>query len=376
MPPVNAVQPAWLVLEDGSVFEGRAMGETGRTMGELVFNTAATGYQEVLTDPSYRGQIVMMTYPEIGNYGVNVDDFESEKIHVAGFVVKRLSPVTSSWRATLTLQDFLYRNGIVGIEGVDTRALTRKIRDKGALKAGITTHKDEALAFLEKVKAQPSLDQQDLVGQVTTPTPYKRVGHAVAENTPTLDRLVVVDFGIKKSILSYLEVLVKEIIVVPAWTTFEEIMAYGPQGVLLSNGPGDPAILHGPIAMAQKLIAAKIPTFGICLGHQILALASGAQVSKMPFGHHGGNHPVKDLETNKITITSQNHGYAVNPNAVPEGVMAVTHLNLNDGSIEGFRHKTSPVCSVQFHPEASPGPHDTQYLFGRFVSEVLAWVPA
>jgi carbamoyl-phosphate synthase small subunit len=371
MSPASPSPPAWLVLEDGSRYTGTGIGVAGTTFGELVFNTSASGYQEILTDPSYRGQIVLMTYPEIGNYGVNPDDYESERIHVQGFVVRRLSPVTSSWRATLSLQEFLYRHAIVGIEGIDTRSITRRIRDKGSMKAGITTDFSQMDSFLADIRSQPSLADQDLVEQVTTLKPYILVGHSVSHPETAFKRLVVVDFGIKKSILHYLQQTAHEIMVLPASSSFESIMAHHPQGVLLSNGPGDPSVLEGAISMARQLIAACIPTFGICLGHQILALACGADVCKMRFGHHGGNHPVRDQETGRITITSQNHGYAVVESSMPDDTMKVTHINLNDGSVEGFRHQHAPVWSVQFHPEASPGPHDSQYLFTRFVQDVI-----
>jgi carbamoyl-phosphate synthase small subunit len=364
-------QAARLLLEDGSVYEGMSFGVTGTVFGELVFNTSATGYQEVLTDPSYRGQIVMMTSTEIGNYGVNWEDYESERIHATGFVVKRLSQVPSSWRSQISLDEFLIRNNIMGIEGVDTRAITRRIREAGALRAGITTTAISHDDFLQQVKSQPGLEQQDLVQQVTPRRPYSRKGHEVLDEKVALNRLVVVDFGIKKSILGYLQQYVHDITVLPAYSTFEEIMSHQPEGVLLSNGPGDPSVLHDAISMARQLVESKTPTFGICLGHQILALACGAKVSKMRFGHHGGNHPVKDLESDQITITSQNHGYAVEFDAFPEDSLKVTHLNLNDGSIEGFRHLSAPVWSVQFHPEASPGPHDSSYLFSRFIRQVL-----
>ncbi len=363
--------PATLMLEDGSVFDGFATGTPGTTYGEIVFNTCATGYQEILTDPSYRGQIVLMTYPEIGNYGVNPEDLESASVHVSGFVTKRVSPVTSNWRAQDSLQEFLVKNGITGIEGVDTRAITRRIRTKGAMKAGITTANISAPDFLAQILAQPALDDQDLVGEVTTAKVYT-LTQTPAEKV--IDRLVVVDYGVKRSILTYLQELVSEIIVVPATTPLAEIQSFKPEGVLLSNGPGDPTVLTDAVRLAQDLMSANIPTFGICLGHQIIALACGAQVGKMQFGHHGGNHPVKDLESNKINITSQNHGYAVLPEAFPFDRLKVTHVNLNDKTIAGIRHLTRPVASVQFHPEASPGPHDSHYLFEQFMKEIYQHV--
>jgi carbamoyl-phosphate synthase small subunit len=360
------------MLEDGHVFHGQAIGVPGTTFGELVFNTSATGYQEVLTDPSYRGQIVLMTYPEIGNYGVNPEDYESSQIHVAGFVVKRLSPYTSSWRAQISLQEFLYRNAIVGIEGIDTRALTRIVRDYGAMKAGITTGNISDEDFLKQVKAQPSLAEQDLVGIVSTPKKMTYEQNLQVLHDMHLNRMVLVDYGVKQSIVDYLRVFVKTLVILPSDSTYDDVIAQQPDAVLLSNGPGDPTVMTGAVEMARELIHSNIPTFGICLGHQILALACGAKVEKMKFGHHGGNHPVKDLETGQITITSQNHGYAVSPDSVPEDAMIITHINLNDHSVEGFRHKNKPVSSVQFHPEASPGPHDTRYLFRHFIAQALA----
>lgn len=312
-----------------------------------------------------------MTYPEIGNYGINIEDYESERIHAAGFVVKRLSPLASSWRSELSLQEFLTRNEVVGIEGVDTRAITRKIRAHGVMKAGITTEKIAAETFLSQIKAQPTLDEQKLVDIVTTRETYTLRGIDNAE----IECIVVVDFGIKTSILDALQELVQEIIVVPADVSFETIAGYTPQGVLLSNGPGDPTTLAGPVAMAKALVQSGIPTFGICLGHQILALACGAKVSKMPFGHHGGNHPVLDVASGTITITSQNHGYAADFEAFPTETLQITHVNLNDQTIEGFSHLQAPVSSVQFHPEASPGPHDARYLFARFIEQARTHQP-
>jgi carbamoyl-phosphate synthase small subunit len=369
--------PARLMLEDGSVYEGQCIGVPGTTYGELVFNTSSTGYQEILTDPSYRGQIVLMTHPEIGNYGINSQDFESARINAIGFVVSRLSPFTSSWRAEFSLHEFLVKNQIVGIEGVDTRAITLKIREKGSMKAGITTAALSDKDFLKQVQAQPGFEELDMISQVTTPTPY-----VIQTENPICElrvqKLVVIDYGIKSSILHYLQQYVKEIVVLPAHSNFEQIMRYQPLGVLLSNGPGDPAVLHDAVVTARQLVESGLPTFGICLGHQILGLACGARVSKMRFGHHGGNHPVKDLELDKVFITSQNHGYCVEFDQFPTERLAVTHINLNDQSIEGFRHLHAPVMSVQFHPEASPGPHDANYIFERFMQTAInsRFVPA
>ena len=362
--------PARLVLEDGSVFHGLSMGVPGTTLGEIIFNTSSTGYQEILTDPSYKGQMVLMTYPEIGNYGINPEDFESARIHAVGLVVSRLSPTSSSWRSEVSLQDFLVKNAVVGIEGVDTRAITRRIRAQGSMKAGITTEAVSDAEFLAQVKAQPSFDQCDFISQVTCPAPYV-IHSQPTSQTLRLQHMVVVDFGIKASILTYLKECVEQITVLPASSDFAAIVAHQPQAVLLSNGPGDPSVLHDAVRTARQLADSDIPTFGICLGHQILALACGAQVTKMPFGHHGGNHPVKDLELDRIFITSQNHGYHVEFEAFPEDQLQVTHVNLNDGSMEGFRHKHAPVMSVQFHPEASPGPHDANYIFESFMQTAL-----
>jgi len=362
---------ARLILEDGSVYHGQSIGVPGTTLGELVFNTSSTGYQEILTDPSYKGQIVLMTYPEIGNYGINSGDFESKTINAIGFIVSRLSPYTSSWRAEYSLQEFLSKNGVVGIEGVDTRAITRKIREKGAMKAGITTEAISDEAFAKQVKEQPGFEELDMISLVTVKEPYK-IHTPAPICQPQVKRMAVVDFGIKASILHYLQQYVEEITVLPADSTFEQIMSHQPQAVLLSNGPGDPAVLHDAVKTARQLVESGTPTFGICLGHQILGLACGAKVAKMRFGHHGGNHPVKDLEVEKVFITSQNHGYHVEFENFPEDRLKVTHVNLNDGSIEGFRHLNAPVMSVQFHPEASPGPHDANYIFERFMQTALS----
>ncbi len=358
--------PARLILADGSVFEGFSIGVPGTSLGELIFNTSSTGYQEILTDPSYKGQIVMMTYPEIGNYGINREDFESTQIHTVGFVVSRMSPNSSSWRSEHTLQEFLEKNNVVGIEGVDTRAITRAIRSHGSLKAGITTTDISTDDFLAQVRAQPGFDECDFISQVTRKEP-QIIQSQTDKARHRLSRMVVVDFGIKASILTYLSELVETVVVVPASSTFETVMSHQPQAVLLSNGPGDPSVLSDAVAMAKRLTESGLPTFGICLGHQILALASGAKVQKMPFGHHGGNHPVKDMELDRIFITSQNHGYHVEFDAFPEDTLSVTHINLNDGTIEGFRHRHQPVMSVQFHPEASPGPQEANYIFERFM---------
>jgi carbamoyl-phosphate synthase small subunit len=376
--------PAWLVLEDGRVWQGRSVGASGRcVMGELVFNTAMTGYQEILTDPSYSGQVVMMTYPEIGNYGINADDLESERIHVAGLVVRRLSPSISNWRSSGSLPHWLWNAGVVAMEGIDTRAVTRHVREAGAMKCLITTLPEDIAdmpALLERLKQSPSLEEQNWVAKVTTPKAYTLPGTgALTGKAPLINRLAVIDFGTKLNILRCLQSFVGELVVLPADSSFETVMATQPDMVFLSNGPGDPRTLPGPIALAQQLMIHRIPTFGICLGHQILALALGLRVEKMRFGHHGGNHPVRDEELGQIIITSQNHGYCVVLDEGPAAqAVTLTHVNLNDGSVEGFRHTSLPVASVQFHPEAAPGPQDALYLFDRFLSrlsESLAPIP-
>ncbi|MCE2931098.1 MAG: glutamine-hydrolyzing carbamoyl-phosphate synthase small subunit [Vampirovibrionales bacterium] len=360
---------AWLVLENGTIYEGSSIGKRGESFGELVFNTACTGYQEILTDPSYKGQVVMMTSPEMGNTGINTEDMESTAMHASGFVVRRLSKVTSNWRAAGCLDTALKYAGIVGIEGVDTRAITRSVRSEGALKCGITTNAHRLQEFLEEVKAQPSLDDQDLVFQVCTPKAYTLKGTQVDGHLYALNRLVAVDYGIKQNILRQLQKLVAEIVVLPATATYEEVLAYTPDAVFLSNGPGDPRRLGGAVTLAKRCIDNGLPIFGICLGHQILSLALGLSAEKMPFGHHGGNHPVKDVELGVIYITSQNHSYGVCPptDAHLAQEILITHVNLNDGTVEGMRHQHLPVMSVQFHPEASPGPEEASVIFHQFV---------
>jgi carbamoyl-phosphate synthase small subunit len=308
----------------------------------------------------------MMTYPEIGNYGINLSDSESDHIHGAGLVVKRLSPTFSSWRGQISLQEFLVQNNIVGIEGVDTRAITRRIREHGAMKAGITTDSIDTDKFQLRVKAHLDLHKQDLVAQVTTRTTRYFKTDDLLYPEWSIDRAVLVDFGTKENIVRSLQPFIRQLTVLPAHSPFELIASYDPQAVILSNGPGDPNTLHSAIETTRQLIASGIPTLGVCLGHQLLALACGGIVDKMRFGHHGGNHPVQDLESGVIFITSQNHSFTVRDEAFPE-TLKMTHVNLNDGSVEGFQHVAAPVFSVQFHPEASPGPQDAQDILLRFV---------
>ena len=366
---------ALLALADGRVFHGDALGAEGETHGEVVFNTSMTGYQEIMTDPSYKGQIVVMTYPLIGNYGVNEEDIESWKPWVEGFVVKEASAMPSSWRGRRTLDDYMKEHGIVGIQGIDTRALTRLLRDHGAQEGVISTLDPDPESLAAKAKASPGLIGRDLVKEVACREPYSwtegtwslgrgyRIPHP-AFRIPHL-KVVAYDSGIKRNILRQLVSVGCEVTVVPATTPTEAILERKPDGVFLSNGPGDPEGVPYLIRSVKELIG-KVPVFGICLGHQILGLAFGGRTYKLKFGHHGANHPVKDLATGRVEITAQNHGFAVDPKSVEPYGLSETHVNLNDGTSEGMSHKELPVFSVQYHPEASPGPHDAGYLFTQF----------
>ena len=361
----------WLVLRDGRTFRGRPLGAVGEAAGEVIFNTAMSGYQEILTDPSYRGQIVAMTYPMIGNYGVNTEDVESRRPWANGFVVKEASSVASNFRAATGLDEYLRHHGIVGIQDIDTRALTRHLRDHGAQDGIISSVEAEPARLLERARALPGLVGRDLVAEVTAAAPY-----TWSEGTWELSRgyvappaprfsVVAYDCGIKLNILRQLCAAACDVTVVPAATPAAEVLARKPDGVFLSNGPGDPEGVPYLIESVRGLLG-RVPIFGICLGHQILGLAAGGRTYKLPFGHHGANHPVKDTTTGKVEITSQNHGFAVDPASVTSLGWEPTHLNLNDGTCEGLRHREWPVFSVQYHPEASPGPHDANYLFRRF----------
>ena len=371
---------AFLVLESGLWFKGVAAGAPGESGGEVVFNTSMTGYQEILTDPSYTGQIVTMTCPEIGNYGVVSEDVESRGPKVAGFVIRESSPIASNWRAQGGLRDYLIEHGIVAISDVDTRELTRVLRSAGVMRGVIATGQVDPDALVKKARQIRSMEGADLVQDVTCHEafdwkdrdeaasseefllrPGRRAGRPI--------RVAAYDFGMKWNILRRFTSYGCEVRVFPAQSPASDLLTINPDGIFLSNGPGDPAPLDYAISNAKKIIEAEVPVFGICLGHQVLAHALGGKTFKLKFGHRGGNHPVKDVESGKVEITSQNHGFAVDPDSLPSNVN-VTHLNLYDGTVEGFRHETLPVFCVQYHPEASPGPHDADYLFERFLGEM------
>jgi carbamoyl-phosphate synthase small subunit len=369
MPLLNQKRKALLVLEDGSVFEGFAFAGEGVTLGEVVFNTGMTGYQEVITDPSYKGQIVTMTYPLVGNYGINEEDMESAGIHLEGFIVKEYQPNPSNWRMRQNLKSFLEENGKIGLEGIDTRALTRRLRLSGSMKGIISTQNQDIPQLLEKVRAYPGLVGRDLVREVSCQQPYLwKKGAPSQSKIPAKKpvkklRVVVLDCGVKYNILRLLENNGCEVVVVPAFAVGSEILALKPDGVLLSNGPGDPAALPYIVDAARELIGFT-PIFGICLGHQVIGQAIGGYTCKLKFGHHGINQPVKNMETGRVEITSQNHGFVVVPESI-ESKADKSFTNLNDATSEGM--KLPLTMSVQYHPEAAPGPHDTKYLFLQFV---------
>lgn len=355
------MKKAILCLEDGVIFEGQSVTSAGESAGEVVFNTAMSGYQEILTDPSYSGQIVIMTYPLIGNYGVNEEDVESKKVHVKGFVVKEFCRRYSNFRATKGLIQYLEENNIIAIEGVDTRALTRHLRLFGAMKGIISTKDFDEKSLSEKLANTPSMEGADWVKEVTCAE--KEVWPAKGK---TIHKVAAIDCGIKWNILRILNSLRCEVHLFPAQSTFDEIMSIAPDGLFVSNGPGDPAAVTYVIETLKKFFGV-IPIFGICLGHQMLGLALGGKTYKLKFGHHGANHPVKDLLDNRIGITSQNHGFCVDMKSLNSGDVELISLNLNDRTSEGLRHKKYPLVSVQHHPEAAPGPHDARYLFNRFI---------
>jgi carbamoyl-phosphate synthase small subunit len=377
---------AILALEDGTVFRGRSFGAGGEKTGEVVFNTSLTGYQEILTDPSYKGQIVTMTYPLIGNYGINEDDLESAVPQVEGFVVRENSRISSNFRSTGKLDDYLKKNGVIGIEGIDTRMLTRRLRTKGSLKGVISTLDLDEKSLIKKAREAPGVEGVDLVKVVTCQKPYvwNETRFAKMTNDQSLDfargqmsnegvaarrikyHVAAYDYGIKFSILNNLLRVGCKVTVYPADYPAEKVLEMDPDGIFLSNGPADPAAVTYAIENIKRLIG-KRPIFGICLGHQLLGLALGGKTYKLKFGHHGGNQPVMDLKTGKVAITAQNHGFAVDIDSIPKGTVELTHINLNDKTVEGMRHLSLPIFSVQYHPEAGPGPHDANYLFKEFV---------
>lgn len=361
---------AILALADGTVFEGHSFGAEGEATGEVVFNTSMCGYQEVLTDPSYKGQMVAMTYTQIGNYGVDEEDIESNKLWLEGFIVKEYCDYPSNWRAKETLGNYLKRNNIVGIKSIDTRALTRHLRDNGAMNGVISTLDLDPLRLVKKAKEFPSMAGLDLAKEVTCKESYRwnqglwDLEEGYGYGSRPRFTVIAYDFGMKFNILRNLINVGCDVMVVPASTSAEDVLKMNPDGIFLSNGPGDPDAVTYAIENVRKLIGKK-PIFGICLGHQILGLALGGKTYKLKFGHHGGNQPVKDLTTNKVEITSQNHGFAVDVDSL-KGIAELTHVNLNDKTVEGLAHTKLPLFSVQYHPEASPGPHDSSYLFKRF----------
>ncbi len=357
---------AILALEDGKIFKGESFGAEGERYGEVVFNTAMSGYQEIITDPSYKGQIVAMTYPLMGNYGINPEDMESRKPFLEGFVVKEYSKIASNWRAKDELGKYFRSNNIIGIEGIDTRALTLHIRKAGAMKAVLSTIDSNEKNLVEKANKSQGLEGIDLVQDVTV---SKKYIWSQVKNKKY--KVVVLDCGVKYNILRKLIESGCETVVMPADTEAKEILKIKPDGFLLSNGPGDPAAVSYVVDTTKKLLG-KLPIFGICLGHQMLGLALGGKTYKLKFGHHGANHPVKDLKTGKIMITSQNHGFCVDVGSLNKRDVEMTHINLNDSTLEGMRHKKFPAFSVQFHPEASPGPHDAGYLFNEFTKMMKA----
>ena len=361
---------ARLILSDGKYFEGISLGAMGTTVGEVVFNTAMMGYQEILTDPSYHFQLVTMTYPQIGNYGVNPKDFESRRIYAAGLIIREYSPVVSHWQATKSLDEYLKYYGIVGISEIDTRELTRHLRDHGAQMGMITTSDEMLEVLLDRLKSGKQLVGRDIAREVTADENYDWPLEPEDQCAqPSCFKVAVYDFGVKFSILRALYEHSCELRIFPAHTSADEVLAWKPDGIFLSNGPGDPEPVDYAVNTVRNLLGKK-PIFGICLGHQILGLALGGKTAKLKFGHHGANHPVRYFPTGAVEITSQNHGFIVDAESLPQDEVEITHINLNDGTLEGFRHKKLPAFSVQYHPESAPGPRDSRYLFENFVREM------
>nr|YP_002048888.1 carbamoyl-phosphate synthase small subunit [Paulinella chromatophora]ACB42678.1 carbamoyl-phosphate synthase small subunit [Paulinella chromatophora] len=372
--PANTVPEALLVLADGTVLRGFAFGAFGTSIGEVIFNTGMTGYQEVMTDPSYNGQLITFTYPELGNTGVNSDDKEADVPQIRGVIAREISPCHSNWRSEEDLETWLKKHGVVGIRGIDTRALVRHLREVGAMNGAISNDGTSASNLLAKVKKAPSMEGLNLAETVSTNSPYtwKALTHTFfdqrLQNPPQRPyRVVAIDFGIKRAILERLVAHGCEMTILPAYSTLDMIMAYEPEGIFLSNGPGDPATVISGITLAKELIKkGNLPIFGICMGHQILGLAFGGKTFKLSYGHRGLNHPCG--RPGQVEITSQNHGFAIQADSLPNNEVEVTHLNLNDRTVAAFSHRSLPIFGVQYHPEASPGPHDADHHFGRFVS--------
>lgn len=366
--------PATLVLEDGSIYHGAAFGAQTDAVFELVFNTSMTGYQEILTDPSYHGQAVLFTVSHVGNVGINTEDYEATTPQVSAMVIRALSPLVSNWRSSMDLSAWLAEHGVPGISEIDTRAITRKLRESGTMKAAISTKGTSAEELLKMAREWPGLDGRDMVKEVTCDEPYHWLGDAADKWVKPVGEglrsaayhVVLYDFGAKNNIARHLAARGANITIVPADTSADEVLAMQPDGVMLSNGPGDPAGLPYAAEAVRRLIDADLPIFGICLGHQMIGMALGGTTARLKFGHHGGNHPVQDLETKKTYVTSQNHNFMVLPESLDQEKIEITHLSLNDGSLEGLKMKNKPVYSVQFHPEASPGPHDAHEIFAPF----------
>jgi carbamoyl-phosphate synthase small subunit len=361
-----------LVLASGEVFFGNLFGHVQESFGEVVFNTSMMGYQEILTDPSYEGQMVAMTYPLVGNYGLNSGDFESRKSWVRGFIVRETCNFPSNWRSEFSLDEFLKTQNVAGIEGVDTRALTLCLRERGAAMGIISPEVDRLRELKEKASQLPGMVGQDLARKVSVEASYFWEDKTFSESNGRPWKVVAFDFGIKQNILRKLAAVGCRVWVVPAGASAEEVLAHKPDGIFLSNGPGDPAACRYAVRAVERLIGLK-PIFGICLGHQILGLALGAKTFKLKFGHHGANHPVKNLVSGRVEITAQNHGFAVDPVSLKSAGLELTHINLNDQTVEGMRHTEYPIFSVQYHPEASPGPHDADYLFDEFIALMKKW---
>jgi carbamoyl-phosphate synthase small subunit len=377
---LSRAQPAILVLADGSVFRGLSIGADGITTGEVVFNTAMSGYQEILTDPSYSSQIVTLTYPHIGNTGINTEDVEADRVHAAGLIVRDVPRLYSNFRAGTSLSEYLKRQNIVAIADIDTRRLTRILREKGAQGGCIMAGTPDEARALEAARAFPGLAGMDLAKEVTVAAPYQwaetewKLGRGYGQQTEPRFHVVAFDYGVKRNILRMLAERGCRLTVLPATATSAQALALKPNGIFLSNGPGDPEPCDYAIRAIAEVVAAGVPTFGICLGHQLLALASGARTVKMKFGHHGANHPVKDLDSGRVAITSQNHGFAVDASTLPANLRS-THISLFDGSLQGIARTDAPAFSFQGHPEASPGPHDMSYLFDQFIQLMAEHAP-